>query len=238
LPVRHKKSTVKVSAQQIQEINMNVEQARTNMLQQQLRPWDVADERVLRVMQDIPREDFVAQAYRQLAFADSPIPLAHGGSMMEPRIQGRLLQALSIRPADKVLEIGTGSGFLTACLASLAAKVISTDAQQENLETVRERLNKLDIRNVELHQLDALQQDVDDAPFDVIAINGSLPSYDERFQHWLTTGGRLFIIVGEGDAMEARLITRVSNSHWLSESLFETSVAALNGAPSPATFQF
>ncbi|MCU7958509.1 MAG: protein-L-isoaspartate O-methyltransferase [gamma proteobacterium symbiont of Bathyaustriella thionipta] len=217
---------------------MNVEQARTNMLQQQLRPWDVADERVLRVMQDIPREDFVPQAYRQLAFSDSPIPLVHGGSMMEPRLQGRLLQALSIRPSDKVLEIGTGSGFLSACLARLAAKVISVDPSQENLQEARERLNSLDIRNVELHQLDALQQDVDDAPFDVIAINGSLPVYDERFQNWLTTGGRLFIIVGEGDAMEARLITRVSNTHWLCESMFETSVTALNGAPHPTAFQF
>jgi len=217
---------------------MNVEQARTNMLQQQLRPWDVADERVLRVMRDIPREDFVPEAYRQLAFSDTSIPLQHGGSMMEPRLQARLLQALNIQPSDKVLEIGTGSGFLSACLAQLAAKVISTDPQQDNLHAARERLNQLDIRNVELHLLDALQEDVDDTLFDAIAVNGSLPLYDERFQHWLNIGGRLFIIVGEGDAMEARLITRVNKTHWLTESLFETSVAALNGAPRPATFQF
>lgn len=217
---------------------MNIEQARFNMLQQQIRPWDVVDDRVIGVMQEIPREHFVPNNYQQLAFSDTEIPLGHDQYMMEPKIEARMLQALAIKSSDRILEIGTGSGFVTACLASLGAKVVSVDIHSDFVESAREKLAALSISNVDLHTADAVQDAIPGSPFDVIAITASLPEPTDRFAHMLEPGGRLFSIVGDGEMMDVQLVTRVNGGNWKTESLFETHVAAMINATRTPEFSF
>jgi len=218
----------------------NSEQARFNMIEQQIRPWEVMDERVLGTMMEIPREPFVPDAYRGLAYADIEVPLGSDQLMMAPRVVARMLQALDVRPEDRVLEIGTGSGYGTACLAALGRKVVSIEAAAGLLAQARETLQQQGVRNVEVRKGDGLAGPVDGGPFDVIAVTGSLPSEEplEDLEAQLKDGGRLFVVVGEDPVMEALLITRTGDRELRRETLFETSLPALDKVPEPEHFSF
>jgi protein-L-isoaspartate(D-aspartate) O-methyltransferase len=215
-----------------------IAQARFNMIEQQVRPWDVLDQQVLDTLNDVPREAFVQERYRSLAFADTHIPLGHEQVMMAPKVEGRLLQALAIDPQHSILEIGTGSGFLTACLARLGRHVTSIDIMPDFIETARAQLAEQDITNISLQVGDAMTDISSDTRYDIIAVTGSLPLLQQEFHQNLEIGGRLFIITGELPIMEARLVTRVDATHWTSESLFETCIPPLVNADTPQDFVF
>jgi protein-L-isoaspartate(D-aspartate) O-methyltransferase len=209
---------------------MNIEQARFNMIEQQVRPWEVLDQRVLDGMFEIPREDFVPAAYRNLAFADISIPLGHDQVMMPPTLEGRLLQALMLTRQDTVLEIGTGSGYLTALLARNAKHVDSVDIFEEFVKKAEQRLNALNIKNVSLETGDAIEGWNKFNRYDVIVLTGSVPVLAPHFQSQLNEGGCLFAIVGEEPIMQAQLITRITGDQFNVEVLFETSLSPLIGA--------
>ncbi len=215
-----------------------IEQARFNMIEQQIRTWDVLDQRVLDVMKSVPREQFVPEHYRSLAFADTNIPLGHDQVMMAPKLEGRLLQALAITPDDSVLEIGTGSGYLTACLARLGKQVTSIDITADFTTAAAAKLEAQGISNVTLETLDAAEGIESEKRYDVIAVTGSLPLLQQQFQKNLAVGGRLFIITGSLPIMEANLITRVEENHWSSECLLETCIPPLLHAARPQAFVF
>lgn len=206
---------------------MDVEQARFNMIEQQIRPWEVLDDRVLSLIAEIPREAFVPEGKCKLAFADIGIPLLHGQEMMQPKIEARLLQALAIRETDTVLEIGTGSGYLTALLAGLAKHVYSVDLFPEFTAEAAVKLEQSNIKNVTLKTGDAAQSWSPHQPYDAIAITGSCLTPPSEYLNALRVGGRLFVIVGEAPVMEALLYTRTSNDSWAKEALFETVLPAL-----------
>ena len=212
---------------------MNFDQARFAMIEQQVRPWDVLDPRVLEAMSTVRREDFVPAAHRNLAFADLPLPLAHGETMMKPVLEGRTLQALALEPGEEVLEVGTGSGFLTACLAHLARAVTSIDIHADFLEAARARLDAAGIGNVRLENADALAWQPG-RQFDAIAVTAAVAAVPEIFASWLRPGGRLFVVRGLSPVQEAVLATRRGEVlHY--ESLFETDIPYLRGAaPAPA----
>ena len=214
---------------------MNLEEARAQMLGQQIRAWEVLDDRVLGALGQIPRESFVPDAYRELAFADLEIPLAHGQQMMTPKVEGRLLQALCLEPSDAVLEIGTGSGFLTACLARLANSVVSVDIYEDFSRDARAKVGQLEARNVEFRTGDALTMGHQEQ-FDAIAVTGSVPEPDDHFIRMLRPGGRLFIIVGREPVMEARVVTMHQRSEFAQESLFESVITPLVNAERPEPF--
>ena len=216
----------------------SLEHARFNMVQQQIRPWEVIDQRVLETLGTLPREAFVPDAYKGLAYADIEIPLALGQKMMFPKIEGRLLQALNIQQGDSILEIGTGSGYLTACLAHLGGKVISLDIHQEFIDSAKAALAGQGFDNVELRCADALAGGIAGAPFDVIAVTGSLSEVPDSWKQMLSIGGRMFIVCDEAPAMEATLITRTGENGWRSEGLFETGLSALENAPARDRFEF
>ena len=215
-----------------------IEQARFNMIEQQIRTWDVLDQRVLDVMNSIPREQFVPESCRSLAFADTNIPLGHEQVMMPPKLEGRLLQALAIKPGDTLLEIGTGSGYLTACLASLGRHVTSIDIIPDFTATTAAKLEALDISNVTLETADAAAGIEGDDRYNAIAVTGSLPLLQHQFRDNLEVGGRLFIITGSLPIMEANLITRIDENHWSSECLLETCIPPLLNASEPQAFIF
>lgn len=221
---------------------MNIEQARFNMVEQQIRPWDVLDQHVLDLLHKIHREDFVPPAHTALAFVDMEIPLGAGEAMWMPKLEARVLQELNVRPLDRVLEIGTGSGYLTALLAQQAAKVVSVDIVPTFTAAAREKLQAHGITNVELHTGDAARdwRDASDAEggFDVIVLTGSTPLLADSFRTSLRPGGRLFAIVGEAPTMQAQLITCTGPGAYRSVTLFETSVKALVNAPHPVRFVF
>ena len=204
------------------------EVAKTNMIAQQIRPWEVLDHQVLSVMEQLNREDFVAEAYKGLAYADCQIPVAEGVRMLPPTIEGRMLQALTIRSDDEVLQLGSGSGYLTACLASLARQVTSVDSRATILELARENIANCNLDNVSFEN-QAMSTFHRAETFDVIAVTGSLPAIPDNLRQALRIGGRLFVIVGESPVMQALLITRVGPSEWTTQSLFETDLPRLGG---------
>jgi protein-L-isoaspartate(D-aspartate) O-methyltransferase len=214
---------------------MNFDVARTQMLSQQLRAWEVLDDRVLRAFAETPREDFVPREYRDLAFADSEIPLAHGQIMLAPKVEGRVLQALQAEPIDEVLVVGTGSGYLAACLARLAKRVTSVDIFPDFATAAAPKIGTLGIHNVELKTADALGLSYR-AQFDAIAITASVPTLDDHFISMLRPQGRLFIVVGRGPAMEAQLITLQPNGATTTTGLFETVLPRLINAERPEPF--
>jgi len=215
---------------------MNVAQARFNMVEQQIRTWEVLDQQVLDSMAEVPREDFVPAAYRNLAFADTCIPLDHGQSMMLPRVEARMLQALQVERDDRILEVGTGSGFVTALLARLGDHVTSIEIHDSLRSKAQATLDAHGIENVDLYAGDASRGWDRAAPYDVIAVTGSLPVLERGFQANLAVGGRLFVVVGQEPAMQALLITRNSESQWLNECLFETVLPPLVGVEEPERF--
>lgn len=210
--------------------DMNFDTARFNMVEQQIRPWDVLDPRILELFQTLPREKFVPEGRERLAFIDEQIPIGDGQVMMEPRLEARLLQSVDPQPDETALEIGAGTGFLAACLGSLCAGVTSVDIRPAMLDTARKNLAANGIDNVTLVEGDAAQGWDDGRRYDVIVLSGSLPEYVEAFQEQLTVGGRLFVIVGETPAMEALLVTRMEERQWTTESLFETGIKPLDNA--------
>lgn len=217
-------------------MSMQVRRARAVMLQQQLRAGSVLDSRVLDTLATVPRENFVPPAYQGVAFADESIPLPCGQHMMTPVQEGLLLQALAIRPADHILEIGTGSGYLTACLARLGAQVTSIELFPELADAARARLESHYVANCEVVLGDIFEMDAQHA--DVIAVTGSLPVNEARFADWLNVGGRLFQVTGQSLPMLAWRIERSADNEYRRERLFETAVPALIHAPAAERFAF
>jgi protein-L-isoaspartate(D-aspartate) O-methyltransferase len=217
---------------------MELKDARFNMIEQQIRPWDVLDQAVLDLIAEVPREDFVPEPYRNLAYADIAVPLGHGQVMMHPKIEARLLQALDLHPTDSVLEVGTGSGYLTALLARSAHHVYSVDIIPAFKAQAEEKLAVHGIDNVTLEVGDAARGWPRHGLYDVIAITGSVLELPSSFLQSLNRGGRLFAVVGAAPIMEAVLIRRVGDSEWSRESLFETELPRLINAPVSARFVF
>ncbi|MET0029006.1 MAG: protein-L-isoaspartate O-methyltransferase [Candidatus Thiodiazotropha sp.] len=214
--------------------------ARFNMVEQQIRPWEVINPRVLTLMETLPREAFVPEEYADLAYADIEIPIGQGQRMMFPRVEARLLQALDPQPGERALEVGTGSGYLTACLAHLAQEVVSVDLHPEFIESATAKLAQQNIKNVALLSADALAAPADDASYDVIAVTGSLPTRAQAdiFCRQLAPGGRLFVVIGSAPVMECLLITRDHANNLKEEPLFETELSPLEHAITPVAFEF
>jgi len=215
-------------------------QARYNMVEQQVRPWDVLDQRVLDLMSSVPREAFVPPAYRNLAYADIAIPLDDGQVMLHPKYEGRILQALAMGSHDNVLEIGTGSGYLTACLAALGRQVRSIDLRPAFIEAAAERLKARGIDNVALAAADLFAGGLDDGPgrYDAIAVGGALTSVPQALRDALSIDGRLFVVVGSAPVMEAQLIIRVGPQEWTTEGLFDGILPKLDHEPDERPFDF
>ncbi len=217
---------------------MNIEQARENMIKQQLRTWEVLDDQLLELLQQVPREEFVPPAWRNLAFVDMNIPLDEGQVMMAPKVEARMLQALAIRPDEEVLEVGTGSGYVTALLAKQAKQVYSVEILPRLLAQAGEKMRAHNIKNAELEEGDAAQGWDARPMYDVIAITGSLPVLPRAFLESMAIGGRLFAIIGDTPVMEATLVTRVGNNDWSREVLFETELPPLKNVQQPERFVF
>jgi protein-L-isoaspartate(D-aspartate) O-methyltransferase len=217
---------------------MDIEQSRYNMVEQQIRPWDVLNQRVLDLLFKLRREDFVPEAHRALAFVDMEIPLGHGQTMWTPKLEARVLQELDIRPTDRVLEIGTGSGYLTALLAAEAESVHSVDIEPEFTAAAMRKLRAHGFSNVELHTGDAARDWPDTTGFDVIVLTGSTPLLPDALVRHLRVGGRLFAVTGVAPVMQAQLITCTAPGTTRSVTLFETCVAPLINALQPAAFVF
>ncbi len=216
----------------------NMEQARENMVKQQLRTWEVLDSRVLDIVTEVPREDFVPEQYRELAFADTEIAIGHGQKMLAPKVEARILQALDIQPTDNILEIGTGSGYLTACLARMGGMVTSLDIQADFTARAAQLLQQHNIDNVKLITGNGIDAAQELGPFDVIVITGSLPKISEKLTRQLNMGGRLFGVAGDFPAMEATLFTRVGDYQWREEVLFETDLERLELPDAAVEFIF
>lgn len=203
---------------------MNFEIARHNMVEQQIRPWNVLDQQSLAILLDIPREEFVPEEFKKLAFSDMQIPLAHGQFMLEPKIEAQILQAVQIKDSDHVFEVGTGSGFLTAVLAKKAKHITSIEIHSELAEMARKNLEPYHFSNVRLETGDGINDYASSHHFDVIICSGALKQIPEKYKEMLNAGGRMFVVTGSDSAMEARLITRVSKDQWSDVVLFETEI--------------
>ena len=221
---------------------IDIERARFNMVEQQIRTWEVLDQQVLDLLFAVRREDFVAPQYRSLAFVDMEIPLADnaptGERMLAPKLEARMLQELAVKPTDRILEVGTGSGYMTALLAKRGAHVTSVEINPAYSAVAATRLSAHGIANVTLEVGDAARGWSKHAPYDIIVLTGSVPVLADDFQRSLKPGGRLLAIVGEAPAMQARLTTCAGGGAYDSVSLFETCIAALNNAPQPERFVF
>ncbi len=207
------------------------------MVEQQIRTAEVTDAGVLALYDSIPRDFFAPAAYRQLAYADSEIPLGHGEHMMVPIVESRMIQALDVDPRHEVLVVGTGSGFVTACLARLASHVTSIDIHRDFVDAASGKLKDLGIDNVSLAVMDACHE-LPPGPFDAIAVTGSLPTLDARYIAALKPGGRLFLVTGDAPIMDAQLFVRDGDETWHATSLFETMLTRLVNADSPTRFRF
>ena len=208
--------------------------ARENMIEQQIRPWEVLDPRVLAVFRQVERHRFAPEAYRNVAYSDVEIPIGHGERMMKPVLEARLLQALELTGSEQVLEIGTGSGFLTACLARLAAGVTSIERHQDLVEAARLRLAGAGIAEARLECADALAGWRPERRFDAIAVTGAVDAIPAVLLDCLAEGGRMFVVHGHAPAMQAALVTRIDAGHVRTASLFETELDYLHGAaPNP-----
>ena len=217
---------------------MNLEQARANMVEQQIRPWEVIDQDVLDLLYVVPREAFVPPADRNLAFVDMEIPIGEGERMWAPKVEARALQALAVQRSDNVLEVGTGSGYLTALLAHRAAQVRSVEIKPALAEFGRRNIERHGVRNVALEMGDAARAWAAGAPYDVIVLTGSVPLQPKAFCEQLAPGGRLFVIVGEAPIMTAQLVTCVAHGSFHATGLFETVVAPLANCEQPPRFLF
>ncbi|HBR98890.1 MAG TPA: protein-L-isoaspartate O-methyltransferase [Gammaproteobacteria bacterium] len=209
---------------------MNTENARANMIEQQIRPWDVLDQRSLNTLSQIPREFFLPAALKPLAFADTRLPLGHGRKTLNPNIEGRILQALNLHPNERVLEIGTGSGYLTACLASLCQQVDSVEFAAPLVKAAQDRLDAYGVTNIHLEHGDMASWGSHESRYDAIVLNGSLPEIPASLPNMLNVGGRLFGFIGRMDhpVHRAILATRIGPDQWSEPTLFETWVDPLD----------
>jgi protein-L-isoaspartate(D-aspartate) O-methyltransferase len=214
------------------------ETARFNMIEQQIRTWDVLDPTVLQLLNDVPREHFVPAAYQGLAFADLEIPIGHGQSMLSPKLEGRMLQALSIQPSDHVLHVGTGTGYLTALIAKLAKDVVSVEIEPALSTLAGSHLQQQGLQNVTLVVGDAAHGWAQNAPYDVIVFGASSPVEPAQVRQQLAIGGRMLIILGAAPVMRATLIQRISEHGFREDVLFETCIAPLVNATQAQSFQF
>ena len=217
---------------------MNLEQARTNMIEQQIRTWEVLDQEVLDLLYVVPREDFVPEPYRALAFSETEIPLGEGQRMWQPKLEARALQELMLKRTDRVLEVGTGSGYLTALMGRRAAQVCSVEIKSALAAFGRRNLESHGADNVLLEIGDAARGWPGHAPYDVIVLTGSTPVLPRAFLEELAPGGRLFAVIGEAPAMTARLVTCSAPGAWRSADLFETVIAPLVNCEQPSRFRF
>ena len=217
---------------------MNVEQARANMVEQQIRPWEVLDQDVLDLLYVVPREEFVPAKHRNLAFSDLEIPIGEGERMWAPKLEARVLQELNARRTDRVLEVGTGSGYLTALLSHRAAHVFSVEIKPKLAAFGRANLERHGAENVTLEIGDAARGWPSHAPYDVIVLTGSTPILPGAFVEQLSSGGRLFAVVGEPPVMTARIVAAAAPGAWRSIDLFETVIAPLINAERPSRFRF
>ena len=216
----------------------NMEQARFNMIEQQIRPWNVLDQDVLDLLSEVKREEFVPAAYTALAFADLEIPLGEGAVMLAPKMEARLVQELAIKPSDKILEVGTGSGYMAALLAAKGEQVVSVEISPALAKTAKANLAKAGIRNVSVEVGDGIAGWAQGAPYDVIVVSGSLPELPQSLLKQLKVGGRLAAFVGDAPVMEAQIVTRTSETTFATLNLFETVVAPLQNAPAKDRFSF
>lgn len=214
---------------------MNIELARHNMIEQQVRPWDVLDERVLGALSALRREDFVPAAHRDLAFADLGLPLGHGEVMMKPVVEGRLLQAASPSRDETVLEIGTGSGFVTACLAHLAERVVSVELHTDLAETATANLRKAGVGNADIEVADAVHGYDPGRVFDVMVVTGATAELPQHWYEWIRPGGRIFAVVGQSPVQRATLYQH-NGGRWSGQALFETDLPYLRHAEPPKRF--
>jgi protein-L-isoaspartate(D-aspartate) O-methyltransferase len=217
---------------------LDVERARFNMVEQQIRTWEVLDPRVLDLLHHVRREDYVPAQHRALAFADLELPIGHGEKMLAPKMEARMLQELALREGDRVLEVGTGTGYMTALLASLCQHVTSVDIITEFTRSAADRLSANHIANVTLDTGDAARGWDRHAPYDAIVLTGSVPVLPDGFAKSLKPGGRLLAVVGEPPVMEAKLVTCVAAGAYNAVGLFETCIAPLKNAPQPERFVF
>ena len=227
---------LKQESQSVQQSRFNM--PRFNMIEQQIRPWDVLDGAVLALLAKLPREDFVPKQYVGLAFADLEIPLGDGELMLSPKMEGRILQSLEIKKTDKVLEIGTGSGYLTALIAMQAKHVDSVELNAKISKQAAKNIAAQGIENVNLVVADGVHGLAANAPYDVIVFTGSTPLLNTQVERQLAVGGRMFVVVGDAPAMEATLITRISSDNFKTDVLFETCLPAIVNAPQAEKFAF
>ncbi len=218
---------------------MDISQARKNAIDNQIRPWGGLDYIANNALRDIPREYFVPEKYKNLAFADIEIPLTDKAKMLFPKIEGRLLNDLNIKKNETVLEVGTGSGYLTAVLSKLCQSVSSIEIDENLSISAQQKLKELNISNVTLEVGDASKGWQRSTNFyDVVVISTSVPKITGRFFHLLNVGGRIFVIEGVGKAMSAKIITRLSDHKWVTKSLFETQLDVMQGLETTAKFEF
>ncbi len=217
---------------------MNTTQARKNTIDQQIRPWGGLNYIANNALRDIPREDFVPEKYKNLAFADIEIPLSSKAKMLSPKIEGRLLDALDIQKNETVLEVGTGSGYLTAVISKLCKSITSIEIDEELSINAQTKLDALEINNAQLEVGDASKGWSSNDFFDVVVVGSAVPRITGRYFHLLNVGGRIFVVEGTGNAMSAKLITRISEHKWETKSLFETHLNTMQGLESCAGFEF
>lgn len=217
---------------------LNFDVVRDSMIKSQLRTWNVHDERVLDLIARMPRQDYMPATSRNLAYVDMNIPLGHGEVMMAPKLEARLVQELEINPTDKILEIGTGSGFMTALLAALGRHVISVEIRPEFTAAAANKLAQHGVRNITLETGDGARGWDRQKPYDVILLTGSTPILPDTFQQSLAVGGRLIAIVGTAPSMEVKRIRRLGGHSFEEKSLFETVIPKLQNALEPARFVF
>ncbi|AXE61585.1 protein-L-isoaspartate O-methyltransferase [Candidatus Thioglobus sp. NP1] len=217
---------------------MDIKQARKNVIEQQIRPWGGLNIRANQALIDIPRENFVPEEYQNLVFADMEIPLTNSEKMLSPKIEGRILDSLDLKGHEDVLEIGTGSGYFTAVLASLAKSVKSIEIHKELIDAAKEKIDVLNISNVELVNEDALNLNLGNEKFDTIVVGCSLPVISEDLKRALKISGKLFIVVGSKNQMHATLVERIDGDKWKSKSLFETYIDLMNGSEPLPEFTF
>jgi protein-L-isoaspartate(D-aspartate) O-methyltransferase len=217
---------------------MNFERARFNMVEQQIRPWEVLDFDVLDILMQVHREEFVTPAHRAIALSEAVIPLPCGQEMLTPVMEGKVLQAVQVRKDDQVLEIGAGSGYFAALLAACAASVRTLEIEPELAKLAAANLDRAGVANVVVEEGDGAQGWSKNAPYDVIVVSGGLPMLPQALLDQLKVGGRLFAFVGEAPVMKARLVTRVGEGQFQSADLFETLVPTLKNAPRHESFSF
>jgi protein-L-isoaspartate(D-aspartate) O-methyltransferase len=217
---------------------MNFEKARFNMVEQQIRPWEVLDFDVLDLLMSVRREEFVPEAYKSLALSEAEIPLGHGASMLIPVIEGKILQAIQVKRSDKVLEVGAGSGYFAALLAARADWVRTVEIEPALVTMAHENLKRYGVENVIVEEGDAIRGWPGNAPYDLIVVSGGVPFIPETLLQQIKVGGRLFAFVGEPQLMTATLVTQVSEGNFRTESLFENAVPMMRNAPQKSQFKF